>query len=106
MLRIVDVQITFLTRRNNNNKILTITLIRKMERKINSHLFWLNSHPFFVSWSRNTADLQALKTRQAQPAFEFNQKGCEFKIFQKKSIVMEKKNTTKCARPPTTLFPI
>jgi hypothetical protein len=31
MLRIVGVQITFLTRCNNNNKILTITLIRKMD---------------------------------------------------------------------------
>jgi hypothetical protein len=28
---IVGVQITFLTRRNNNNKILPITLIRKMD---------------------------------------------------------------------------
>jgi hypothetical protein len=36
--------------------------------------FWLNSHPFFASWSRNAADLQALRTRQARPGCEFNQK--------------------------------
>ncbi len=47
----------------------------------NSHLFWLNSHPFFASWSRNTADLQALRTRQARPGCEFNQKRYEFNFF-------------------------
>jgi hypothetical protein len=47
----------------------------------NSHLFWLNSHPFFAWWSRNAADLQALGTRQARPGCEFNQKRCELKNF-------------------------
>ncbi len=38
-----------------------------------------------ASWSRNAADLQALRTRQARPGCEFNQKRCEFKIFPKKT---------------------
>jgi len=45
---IVGVQITFLTRRKNNNKILTITLIRKMDcngRK-KYHKMWTPSYNF------------------------------------------------------------
>ncbi len=34
-----------------------------------------------MSWSRNVADLQALRTRQARPGCEFNQKRCELKNF-------------------------
>jgi len=52
-----------------------------LRKFFNSHLFWLNSHRFFASWSRNAADLQALRTKQARPGCEFNQKRCELKIF-------------------------
>jgi hypothetical protein len=58
--------------------LLSLNIFRKL---LNSHLFGLNSHPFFASWSRNAANLQALRTRQARPGCEFNQKRCEFKNF-------------------------
>jgi hypothetical protein len=53
---------------------------------LNSHLFWLNSHPARLNQVLDTPDVQVQNpwswSRNAAGC-EFNQKRCEFKIFQK-----------------------
>jgi hypothetical protein len=48
---------------------------------------------------RNGADLQALRTRQARPECEFNQKRCELKKIPKNNRVVHKVRKTPAPEP-------
>jgi len=91
---------------NNNNK----TVLKR--RILNSHLFWLNSHPFFArpiicrlyninfkyiinnfSSKHQGGGADTLKFNlhiigRAKKGCEFNQKRCEFKIFLEKLLII------------------
>ncbi len=58
------------------------TLYENFRKFFNSHLFWLNSHPGRACLVLRTCRSATFLDHDVKKGCEFNQKRCEFKIFQ------------------------